>query len=61
MVSLPTRPSVPPVSKPALRQNQFGGSLGGPVKKDKAFFFVNYERLRQRAGSVSTFTVPLAE
>src|SRR6202790_41408 len=27
----------------ALRQNQFGGTLGGPIKKDKTFFFMNYE------------------
>ena len=31
----------------ALRQNQFGATLGGPVKKDKTFFFVNYEGKRR--------------
>jgi hypothetical protein len=29
-----------------LRQNQFGGAIGGPIKKDKAFYFVNYEGKR---------------
>jgi outer membrane receptor protein involved in Fe transport len=33
-----------------LRQNQFGGTLGGPIRKDKTFFFVNYEA-RRRAES----------
>lgn len=36
------------VRRPFLNQNQFGGSLGGPVKKDKLFFYFNYEALRLR-------------
>lgn len=33
---------------PPFRLNQFGGNLGGPIKKDKTFFFANYEGLLQR-------------
>ena len=33
----------------ALRENQFGGTLGGPVQKDKTFFFLNYEAKRRGA------------
>ena len=32
---------------PPLRRNQFGGALGGPVRKDKTFFFFSYQGLRQ--------------
>ena len=49
--------------KPAFIQNQFGGTLGGPIKKDKTFFFGSYEGRRIRQGiSSDVVTVPsLAE
>ncbi len=37
--------------KSKLRLNQFGGSVGGPIKKDKLFFFMSYEGLRQNTSS----------
>jgi outer membrane receptor protein involved in Fe transport len=43
----------------ALRQNQFGGTLGGPIKKDKTFFFMNYEG--QRRGESPTYPTTLTE
>ena len=46
--------------KSPLRLNQFGGSLGGPVQRDKFFFFASYEGLRQRAGVNLIEAVPSA-
>jgi len=36
----------PPLPKPPLRQNDFGGTVGGPIRKDQLFFFFSYEGLR---------------
>ena len=47
--------------KPELRQNQFGGSIGGPIRKNKTFFFGDYEGFRQvYAQNTYTSTVPTA-
>jgi len=47
--------------KPPFVQNQFGGAIGGPVRKDKTFFFFNMESYRAREGALFTRTVPLVE
>jgi Carboxypeptidase regulatory-like domain len=40
----------PDTTKPQLNQNQFGGTFGGPIKKDRTFFFLSYEARRIRDG-----------
>src|SRR5262249_9671840 len=40
--------------KPEFRQNQFGGTFGGPIKKDKTFFFGSYEGRRVVQGVLSS-------
>jgi hypothetical protein len=60
-------PFSPPVSaitgkaqEPVLIRNQFGGAFGGPILKDKLFFFADYEGNRQVQGTYQTATVPTA-
>lgn len=49
------------VKRPFLNQNQFGGSIGGPIKKDKLFFYTNYEALRTRQQASATRTLLRAD
>jgi hypothetical protein len=45
-------------SKPEYRLNQFGGSIGMPIRKNKTFFFADYEAFYQNQDSVITSTIP---
>jgi hypothetical protein len=47
-----------PPKIPEFRRNQFGGSFGGRIRKDRMFFFVDYEGLRQFEGVSALATVP---
>lgn len=46
------------LAKPPLRQNQYGGNLGGPIKKERIFFFFNYEGATVRRASQIVGNVP---
>ena len=47
-----------PAIKPVLNRNQFGATFGGPIWRDKTFFFLSYEGFRQVAPSPSSVLVP---
>jgi hypothetical protein len=55
-------PGVGPDAGPkgSFLQNQFGGTLGGPIKKDKIFFFIDYQGTRQTQGQTVNTQVPTA-
>jgi hypothetical protein len=46
------------VPRPAFRQYQFGGTLGGPIRRDRTFFFADYQGHRNRQGLNRVSTVP---
>jgi hypothetical protein len=52
------RPST--FQKPTLHRNQFGASIGGPIIKDKLFFFGDYEGYRQKQGYLNFYSLPNA-
>ncbi|HEV8369383.1 MAG TPA: TonB-dependent receptor [Pyrinomonadaceae bacterium] len=47
--------------KPKYIRNQFGGTLGGPIKRDRTFFFADYEGTRSREGITRVTNVPTAQ
>ena len=48
----------PNEKNPAAHQYQTGGTIGGPIRRNRAFFFFDYEDSRASAGQTSTYSVP---
>ncbi|HVW86700.1 MAG TPA: carboxypeptidase-like regulatory domain-containing protein, partial [Bryobacteraceae bacterium] len=46
-------------TKPSYKQNQYGGSVGGPIRRNRTFFFGDYEGFRQRQAQTFTNSVPV--
>ena len=46
------------VGRPAFHRNQFGGTLGGPILRNKVFFFLDYEGIRVSQPQTATSTLP---
>jgi len=53
-----TGAEIPGSARPEYRRNQFGGYIGGPIKKNKMFLFGGYEALRERKGLTALHKVP---
>ena len=47
--------------KPVAILNIFGGNIGGPIKKDKLFYFFNFERTTERTGQFGSYSVAPAD
>lgn len=47
--------------KPNYLRNQFGGTIGGPIRKDKTFFFGSFQGVSERRGNTQTATVPVSD
>ena len=54
----PTNVLTGKTQKPVLIRNQFGGALGGPILRDKLFYFIDFESNRQVQGQYTTATIP---
>jgi hypothetical protein len=48
------------IARPGFRRNEFGATTGGPIRKDKTFFFADYQGIRLRQPQTITSTIPTA-